>query len=398
LKNSMRAMSFIVVALAIVFSIALPACAKPPADLPTEIPVGCLMASSAAPAWGPNLIKATQIGVEAVNSNGGILGKPIKLILQDEGPTPATAVYAAHKLVEENRVQVIIGGTTSEDVMALGPYVESKGILLVSPTATSHSLSDFGWSKWVFRIPPGDSLQGGVVAKIIKDKGYKKIAMLVQDSIYGKGIEDTTREFLRGLADVVIVVKYNPSKMSYLAELNEVRDKIPDCVLHAGYYNDGAVIYEQAFENGMYNIPWIAVDGVYDMPLDRYPKAAKFMEKVVTGTVPVADKKSQRYSEFYDRYKALYNIEPTIYCDAAFDGINLIAAAVREAGIYHGSEIRDGFLTAGNKYQGASGVITFNTSGERQSGIYGIWKVEMEGTEYVFKITGQPVNFTRSGM
>ena len=70
---------------------------------------------------------------------------------------------------------------------------------------------------------------------------------------------------------------------------------------------------------GMDNIPWIAVDGVYDMQLDRYPKAAKFMEKAVTGTVPVADQKSQKYQEFSNRYKALYNFEPTIYCDAVFD-------------------------------------------------------------------------------
>ena len=270
----MRAVFFVATALSIVLAFALPACARPPVDLPTEIPVGCLMAPSAAPAWGPNLIKAAQLGAEAVNSQNGIQGKPLQLIFQDEGPTPATSLYAAHKLVEESRVQVIIGGTTSEDVMALGPYLESKGVLLVSPSATSSSLSNYGWSKWVFRIPPGDSLQGGVVAKIIKDKGYKKVAMLVQDSIYGKGIENTTREFLRGLAEVVASVKYDPAKLSYLSELNAIKDKNPDCILHAGYYDDGAVIYEQALKAGMDNIPWIAVDGVYDMPLDRYIDAA----------------------------------------------------------------------------------------------------------------------------
>jgi ABC-type branched-subunit amino acid transport system substrate-binding protein len=394
----MRAVIFVATALSIVLAFALPACARPPVDLPPEIPVGCLMAPSAAPAWGPNLIKAARIGAEMVNSQNGIQGKPLKLVFQDEGPTPATSLYAAHKLVEESRVQVIIGGTTSEDVMALGPYVESKGVLLVSPSATSSSLSNYGWSKWVFRIPPGDSLQGGVVAKIIKDKGYKKVAMLVQDSIYGKGIENITREFLRGLAEVVTSVKYDPAKLSYLSELNAIKDKNPDCILHAGYYDDGAVIYEQALKAGMDNIPWIAVDGVYDMPLDRYIDAARFMEKAVTGTVPVPDRKSQTYLDFADRYRALHGFDPTIFCDTVFDSVNIIAAAIRKAGVYQGSDIRDAFLAVGNGYHGASGVITFSESGERQAGIYGIWKVEMEGTQYRFKVTGQPVNFTRSGM
>ena len=394
----MRAIFFVATILSIVLAFALPACARPPADLPPEIPVGCLMASSAAPAWGPNLIKAVQVGAEAVNSHNGILGKPLKLIFEDEGPTPATSLYAAHKLVDESRVQVIIGGSTSEDVMALGPYVESKGVLLISPSATSSTLSNYGWSKWVFRIPPGDSLQGGVVAKIMREKGYKKIAMLVQDSIYGKGIESTTREFLRGLAEVVISVKYDPAKLSYLAELNAIKDKNPDCILHAGYYDDGAVIYEQALKAGMDTISWIAVDGVYDMPLDRYIDAARFMEKAVTGTVPVPDRKSQVYMDFADRYRALYGFDPTIFCDTVFDSVSLIAAAIREAGVYQGSAIRDAFLLAGTGYHGASGVITFSSSGERQAGIYGIWKVEMEGTQYKFKVTGQPVNFTRSGM
>jgi branched-chain amino acid transport system substrate-binding protein len=394
-KQQMKSVFVIVVALFITLVCILTACTTVPPELPPEVNVGCLMAASAAPAWGPNLIKAAKVGVEAVNSAGGIGGKPLKLIFQDEGPTPGSSLYAARKLIEENRVQVIIGGTTSEAVMALGPYLEGKNVLLVSPSATSSSLSKYGWSKWVFRVPPGDSLQGGVAAKIIKDNGYKKVAMIIQDSVYGKGIEDTTREFLRGIAEIVITQAYDPAKLSYLAELNSIKDKKPDCVFHAGYYDDGAVIYEQALKLGLDSVPWIAVDGVYDMPLEKYVNAARFMEKTVTGTVPLPDNRSPIFMEFADRYKALYGSAPTIFCDTTYDGVSMIAAAIRRAGVYHGPSIRDALLAIGNGYHGASGAITFNSLGERQAGIYGIWKVKMEGTQYQFSVTGQPVNFTR---
>jgi ABC-type branched-subunit amino acid transport system substrate-binding protein len=393
----MKSVVVIISAVLVVVASVIAGCKPAPMPLPAEILFGCLMSPSAVPTWGPNLVKAAQLGVEAVNSQGGINGKPLKLVLQDEGPTPASSLYAAHKLIEESRVQVILGGTTSEAVMILGPYLENKGVPLVSPSATSSTLSRYGWSRWVFRVPPGDSLQGGVAAKIIKENGYKHVAMLVQDSVYGRSIEEATMEFLRGISDIVISRRYDPSKLSYLADLNSVKDKKPDCVFHAGYYDDGAVIYAQAVQLGMDTIPWIAVDGVYDMPLDKYTEAAKFMEKAVTGTVPVPDMKSAVYSAFATRYQALYGLRPTIFCDTAYDGVNLIAGAIRQAGVYRGGEIRDAIGVSGNIYHGVSGTIVFNSSWERLSGIYGIWKVKMEGTQYQFEITGQPVNFTRSG-
>ena len=393
----MKAALFCILVVLLVLGFALPACTTPPMPLPAEIRLGCLMSTSAVPAWGPNLIKAAQLGVEAVNSHGGIDNRPLKLIIQDEGPTSASSLYAAHKLIEESGVQVILGGTTSEDIMTLGPYIASKGVLLVSPSATSSSLSKYGWSKWVFRVPPSDSLQGGVAAKIIKEKGYKRVAMLVQDSVYGRGIEEAIMEFLRGISEVVISQRYDPAKLSYLAELNSIKDKKPDCVFHAGYYDDGAVIYAQALGLGMDSIPWIAADGVFDMPLGKYTEAAKFMEKAVTGTVPVADLKSEAYTKFAERYEALYDIRPTIFCDTTYDGANLIGDAIRQAGVYQGKAIRDALAVLGNSYQGVSGTITFNSSGERLAGIYGVWKVKMEGTQYQFEITGQPINFTRAG-
>ena len=119
----------------------LPGCAPALPPLPAEIPVGCIMAVSSAPAQGPNLIKAAQFAVNEINEKGGINGKKLSLIVQDEGPTAATALYAVHKLIDEQKVQVILGCTTSEAVMNVGPYLESKGVLLVSPSATSGSLS-----------------------------------------------------------------------------------------------------------------------------------------------------------------------------------------------------------------------------------------------------------------
>jgi len=371
----------------------LPGCTPASPPLPDVIPVGCVMAVSSAPAQGPNLIKAAQLAVNEINEKGGINGKKLLLIVQDEGPTAATALYAVHKLIDEQKVQVIIGCTTSEAVMNAGPYIESKGVLLVSPSATSGLLSGQKWSGWTYRVCPSDALQGGVAAQLIKDKGYNKVAILVQDTVYGKGVEETAREYLKGMTDIVISLRYDPAKLSYLSELNSIKEQRPECILHAGLYSDGAVVYEQALKSGMDNIPWIAVDGSYGMPLDKYLDAAKFMEKAVTGTAPVPDSNSNIYKSFAVDYEKAYGALPTVYCDTTYDGVYLIAASMKKANSYSGNALREALAVLGTGYPGVSGYITFDKEGERIAGLYGIWKVKMQGTQYEYVITGQSVNF-----
>jgi len=390
----MRTLCLTVTIFAILALCSIPACA-PQQELPADIPIGCVLPLSSAPTSGPNLIKAAQIAVGEINNRGGIDGKRLRLVIEDQGPSAATALYAIHKLVEEQKIQVIIGCETSESVLAAGPYLESKGVLLVSPSATSSALSNYSWSRWTFRTCPGDSLQGGVVSGLILDKGYKRVAMLIQDTVYGKGIEATAKEHLGGKAEIVASLEYDPAKLSYLSELNTIKESRPDCVLHVGLYTDGAVVYEQALREGMENIPWIAVDGSYDMPLEKYLNAAKFMEKAVTGTVPVPDEQSPVYKAFAYNYKSVYQFAPTVYCDTVYDGINMIAAALQKVNTYNGDAIRDALLVVGNNYPGASGSITFDQTGERIAGSYGIWKVVMQGTQYQFTITGATVNFLK---
>jgi ABC-type branched-subunit amino acid transport system substrate-binding protein len=372
----------------------IPGCA-PQQELPAEIPIGCVMPLSSAPAGGPNLVKAAQLAVNEINGRGGLEGKRLRLVIEDQGPSAATALYAVHKLVEEQKVRVIIGCVTSEAVLAAGPYLESTGVLLVSPSATSSSLGGYSWSRWTFRICPGDSLQGGVVSTLIKDMGYKKVAMLVQDTVYGKGIEAMAKDYLGGNVEIVASLTYDPTKLSYLSELNTIKEARPDCVLHVGLYTDGAVVYAQALKEGMENIPWIAVDGSYDMPLEKYLDAARFMEKAVTGTVPVPDVQSPVYKAFAYNYNNVYQFGPTVYCDTAYDGVNMIAAALKKANTYNGGAVRDALLVVGNNYPGASGSITFDQSGERIAGSYGIWKVVMKGTQYQYVITGAAVSFIK---
>ncbi len=90
-----------------------------------------------------------------------------------------------------------------------------------------------------------------------------------------------------------------------------------------------------------------------------------------------------------------FGFSPTIFCDTSYDGVKLIAAAIKKANSYNGADIRDALAIVGKDFHGASGAITFDQSGERVAGNYGIWKVKMVGTQYEFVMTGQSVSFLK---
>jgi branched-chain amino acid transport system substrate-binding protein len=119
------------------------------------------------------------------------------------------------------------------------------------------------------------------------------------------------------------------------------------------------------------------------------------MEKAVTGTVPVPDLQSDVYKSYAAAYQQAFGLVPTIFCDTSYDGVKLIAAALKKADVYDGADIRNALAFVGKDYHGASGTITFDQSGERIAGNYGIWKVKMVGTQYQFVMTGQSVSFLK---
>lgn len=374
----------------VVFLLLVPVAACKPAApapvLPEEIKIGCVMSMTGAlAAMGVGLRDGAQLAVKEINAAGGIAGKKITLLVEDDATDPATSLLAIKKLVEVQGVKVIVGPMISGAVMAAGPYAAERGVLLVSPSATSPKITEQPWTQWAFRTCPSDTFQGAAAAKIIIDKGLKKVAILVMDNAYGVGIETVAKEFLKDRADIVAAIRYDEKKLDYLTELGIIKDKKPDCVLHVGYHDDGSIVYKQALDLGLDTIQWVAVEGVHGMPLDKFPKAGKFMSKAVIGTVPAAPEDLPAFKRFRDAYEVEYKTPPTVYCDTTYDAVKLVALAIEKAGAYDGAKIRDALRGVGKNYLGASGTITFDEKGDRIAATYGIWEVELVDGKYQFK-------------
>jgi branched-chain amino acid transport system substrate-binding protein len=340
------------------------------------IKIGCVLElSGELGSVGLTMLDAAKLAVEDINAAGGVLGKQVVLISEDGATDPDKGFDRVKKLVEIDGVQVIAGPMitpTSELAMA---YAKEHKIPLITMSATGIALSEAEGTEWYFRTCLRDDAQGRLLAEIVLDKGYSKLATIVLDNTYGIGLEIGITE---GLEDAGwkgehrVAIRYDIAKQDYRTELQQIADYSPDVVLAVTYPADGVLIFKQALEMGLDDIAWLGCDGNYALLLEGEPKSAEFVEKaLVCGTRTVGT--GTVYEHFNTAYEEKYGIAPGVYCDTTYDAVWAAAKAIEKAGTYDGEKIREALT--GLKFDGATGPLSFSDIGDRTAGSFEIWKV-----------------------
>jgi len=363
-------------------SLLIPAAACAPKA--ETIKIGCVLSTSGLLGpMGEDMMDGARLAVEEINANGGVLGKQIELIEEDDATEAAKCLERVKKLVDVDGVEVLVGGMTSGASKASGAYVADRGVLIVSPSATAPEISDQAWTEWLFRTTPSDAFQGKVLAQVVLDEGFTRLATMVQDNPYGVGLESALIDALEAegwQGEHVVSVHFDQTKMDYRTELGIIEGANPDVVLAVTYCEDGIIVFKQALEMGLDEIAWLGCDGNYGDGMFAEPSCAEFMEKAIIAGTRAAGPSGATYLEFAAGYKAFTGEYPSVYCDTTYDAIKLIALAIESAGVYDGEAIRDALLEIGQNYDGASGIITFDNIGDRVSGTFEIWDVVEDAT------------------
>ena len=357
-------------------SLLIPAvsCAK----LPETIKIGCVLSTTGLLGpMGEDMMKGARLAVKEINERGGVLGKKVELIEEDDATEAAKCLERVKKLVDIDGVKVIVGGMISGASMATGPFLAERKVVMVTPSATSPLISEQRWKTWLFRTTPHDAFQGKVLAQLIIEKGYTRLATIVQDNPYGVGLEVALVDALRKAGWTgghVVSIHYDPAKKDYRTELGQIRDSAPDVVLAVTYAEDGIIVFKQAWDMGLYGIAWLGCDGNYGEGMFEDVTCAKFMARaIIAGTRAVGA--GATYDRFAAAYKAFTGEDPSVYCDTTYDAVMMLAKAIEKAGKYDAVAVRDALLEIGENYDGASGIITFDAIGDRVSGTYELWKV-----------------------
>ncbi len=311
--------------------------------------------------YGVPIQNGAILAAKHVNEKGGVMGRQLTLIHEDDRTTPQGAVEAMQKLVNVNKVPAVVGALGSSNTLAIMPIGRNNKVVMISPSSTSPAITTADDGDYLFRTAASDAFQGKVLVKVARDMGYTKIAHLYINNDYGVAMNDV----VKGTApadggNLVAEVPYNPGATSYRSELTALTQSNPEALIFTGYPEYGTVILRQAKELGIKS-QWILSEGLKD-PLLIDQLGGELLEGMV-GTAPKPASGPQ-YNAFLDAYKKEFNADPGVYSDTCYDATTLIALAIEEAGKVEGTAIREVLRSVSKDYNGVSGPVDFDANGD----------------------------------
>lgn len=348
------------------------------AALAADVKIG-LMApiTGAFASEGQDMQKILQLMVEETNKSGGINGAKIDLIIEDDGSTPRSAATAASRLVSKD-VPVVIGTYGSAVTEASQDIYDEAGIVQIGTGSTSVRLTSKGMKRF-FRTCPRDDEQGRVAQETLQKLGFKRVAILHDNSAYAKGLADESQARIKEnkSAEIVFFDALSPGERDYSAILTKLKGVNPDAILFTGYYPEAGLLLRQMSEM-KWSVPLIGGDATNNLDLVKIagPSAKGF--RFISPPMP-SDIDTPAAKDFLKAYEAKYNAQPSsIWSVVAGDAYLVLVEAIKQKGT--DSEAIAAFIHKELKdFDGLTGKISFDDKGDRVGDLYRLYEVDDKG-------------------
>jgi len=297
------------------------------------------------------------LAVVELNAAGGVLGKPIVLLAEDDRGEASEAASSASKLITRDHVVALIGENASSRTLAAAPIAQSYKVPMISPSSTNIEVTKKG--DYVFRVCFIDPYQGRALATFARrDLKAKTAAILVDSrSDYSVGLAEAFRSSFEAAGGrVVSELKYAEGDSDFSAQLTAMRPLQPDVLIIPGYYTDAGLIARQARSLGLTAV-LLGADG-WDSP-KLVEIGGEAMEGSYLSNHYSVDDPSPAVRKFVDAYKAKYGSEPDSIAALSYDATRLLADAIERAGSTEGRRVRDA-LASTKDFAGVTGTITMD--------------------------------------
>ncbi len=350
-------MSYAGKVLAVALLAALAGAVLPVAEAQPPIRIGMSLSQTgpyAAP--GQNHVRARQLCVKHTNEKGGVLGRPLKLVVEDDQSEPATAVRLYEKLITQDKVDAILGPYNSTLVEAVADVSEKYRMPMVSPSGTVTSIYKKG-RRFVFMVSSASEVYLEGFIDIAAKRGLKTVALIHEDRLFPKAVAQGAVELAkkRGLS-VVLVEAYPKETTDFSAILTRVRVANPDVLAAGTTFDDSVAITRQLRELNV-NPKMFAVTVGGDFPqfyriLDRGAEfvygPTQWESQLVTlragGLIPIA-RQYPGAREFVEAHRKEFpGAELSYHSAAGYGGCQVLVEAIRRAGSLDSERIRDAVL------------------------------------------------------
>jgi branched-chain amino acid transport system substrate-binding protein len=320
-------MKYLVRSVILATALALTAGAANAQNIPIAV-VGPITGSNAA--LGEQMKRGAEMAVADINAKGGVLGKKLDLIEQDDACDPKQAVAAANDVVGKKVVFVAGHYCSSSSIPASAVYNEA-GVLQMTPASTNPALTDDaakkGWNN-VFRSCGRDDVQGGIAGKYLADrfKG-KKVAIVHDKTAYGKGIADETMKAMNkaGLKETMYEAITQGDK-DFTALISKMKQANIDVIYFGGYQTEGGLIVRQARDQG-FKAQFIGADALVT---EEFWKITGPAGEGTLMTFPPDPRNVPTAKAVVDKFKAA-GYDPEGYTLYTYAAIQAFAAAADKA-------------------------------------------------------------------
>ncbi|MFO1414068.1 MAG: ABC transporter substrate-binding protein [Burkholderiales bacterium] len=309
-------------------------------------------------------LKTLQLYVDDINKKGGVLGRPLQLVHYDDGSDANKANGFGKRLIEDDKVDILIGGTTTGSTMSIVPLAEKAGVPFISLAGAVVIVEPV--KKWVFKTPHTDRMAAEKVFEDMKKRGITKVALLSETSGFGQsGKKETEAVAAKYGITLVANETYGPKDTDVSPQLTKIKATPGVQAVFVFGLGQGPAIVTKNYKQLGLTLPMYQSHGVAS---DEYLKlsgpAAEGVRlpspaQLIPTKLPANDPQKPVVNAYENAYKAAYKADVSTFGGYAYDGLMLAVEAFKKAGSTDKAKVRDA-LEATKGYVATSG--TFNMS------------------------------------
>jgi branched-chain amino acid transport system substrate-binding protein len=316
---------------------------------------GALTGSTAT--FGQSAQKGIEMAVSERNERGGLLGKKIRLVMEDDQGKPEEAQTVVSRLINRNRVIAVIGENASSRSLAAAPVCQQAGIPMISPSSTNPKVTAVG--DYIFRVCFIDPFQGKVMAKFAANTLKVKRVAILRDikNDYSVGLAEVfVKSFQDAGGSIIGNESYSEGDNDFSAQLTSLKQQNPEAIFIPGYYTEAGLIARQARRLGI-EVPLLGGDG-WESPKLLEIGGEALNDCYYSNHYSLNDP-SPAVQNFVKAFQTLYGQAPDAVAALSYDATAVLFHAIQQAGSADPKRIRD-TLAHVRQYSGVTGEITID--------------------------------------
>ena len=326
------------------------------AAAPNDIPIGVYAAlTGSEAAFGQATVQGVKLAAEEINNTGGVFGRKIRLIIEDDTGRAEEAASVVTKLITRDGVIGVIGENSSNQSLAAAPICQAAKVPMISPSSTNPNVTKKG--DFIFRVCFTDPYQGKALAIFVRNNlGVANVGILKDNkNDYSVGLaEFFSSAFTQLGGKIVAEQSYSGGDTEFRPQLTAIKSAKPQVLFIPGFYTDVGQIAIQARDLGI-SIPMVGGDG-WDSPT-VIAIGGKAVDGCYFSDHYFVVEPRPAVERFVGEIRKRYGCNPDANAALGYDALRIFAAAIQRSGSLDRKAIRDQIAST-REYQGVSGVIT----------------------------------------